>query len=221
MNRFWLWLIDRVSRCLEPNERDAVLGDFTESGEGGGRALRDLVGLIVRRRAFRWGGCLLHCLVAIIIGAAVSFCFRDGVYACLASSLVGTLRTLRLSTILIYTNPIDPSTLYLKLSIMTGVFLASPYVFWQFWNIVSPSRYRHQVRHVCFFVTLTSALFVTGGFLAYKLALPVAVRFLLSYGSPMVTINEYWGVAVLTLVGVALTFELPGLCWLVYLKRAE
>jgi hypothetical protein len=36
---------------LEPDERDAVRGDFAESGETGGQALRDLVGLVVRRQA--------------------------------------------------------------------------------------------------------------------------------------------------------------------------
>jgi hypothetical protein len=39
---------------LEPDERDAVRGDFAESGETGGRALRDLFGLIVRRQVGLW-----------------------------------------------------------------------------------------------------------------------------------------------------------------------
>ena len=224
MNRTWLWLIDRVSRCLEPNERDAVLGDFTESGEPAGRALLDLLGLVVRRQAALSGGRLLHALVAVMVGAGVSFFFRNSIFAYLASPLVRTLRTLGLPARLIYTNPVDPFILYLKLSIMTGVFLAFPYVSWQFWSLVSPGRYRHQKRHVYFFVTFTSTLFVTGGFLAYKLALPIALRPLVSYGSsvrPMLTINEYWDLAILIILGVALIFELPGLCWLVYLKRAE
>jgi hypothetical protein len=39
---------------LEPDERDAVLGDFAESGVTGGRALRDLLGLVIRRQAALW-----------------------------------------------------------------------------------------------------------------------------------------------------------------------
>jgi sec-independent protein translocase protein TatC len=221
MNRILFWLIDTVSRCLEPNERNAVLGDFTESGNPPRRALLDLLGLIVRRRGALWGGWLLRILVAVMIGAGVSFCFKEFIYAYLASPLTSTLRTLRLPVHLIYHDPIDPFTLYLKLSMMTGVFLAFPYVSWQFWSLVSPGRYRHQKRHMCFFLTFTSTLFVTGGFLAYKLALPAVLRFLVSYGRRMVTINEYWDLAILSIVGVALAFELPGLWWLVYLKRAE
>jgi Tat protein translocase TatC len=221
MNRILFWLIDRVSRCLEPNERDAVLGDFTESANAPLRALRDLLGLIVRRRAALWGGWLLRTLIAVMLGAGVCFYFRDSIYAYLASPLTSALRSFRLPTHLIYFDPVDPFILYLKLSVMTGVFLAFPYVSWQFWSLVSPSRYRHQKRHVCFFVTFTSMLFLTGGFLACKLALPAVLRFLVSDGSRMVTINEYWDLAILTVVGVALVFEVPGLWWLAYLKRAE
>ena len=54
MNRFCWWLLDILSRALEPDEREAVRGDFAESGETAGRALRDLLGLVVRRQAALW-----------------------------------------------------------------------------------------------------------------------------------------------------------------------
>ena len=54
MNRICWWLADRLSRRLEPGERDAVLGDIAESGENGREALRDLAGLAVRRQAALW-----------------------------------------------------------------------------------------------------------------------------------------------------------------------
>jgi len=47
-------LVDVASRLLEPAERDVVLGDFEESGESSGRALRGVLGLVVRRQAALW-----------------------------------------------------------------------------------------------------------------------------------------------------------------------
>jgi hypothetical protein len=38
------WLVDTVSRILESDERDAVLGDFSELGVRGGKALRERIG---------------------------------------------------------------------------------------------------------------------------------------------------------------------------------
>lgn len=224
MMRICWWLVDRVSRILESSERDSVLGDLAEAEKTGGQALRDLLGLVVRRQAALSGKRLLRSAVGIVIGMGLGFCFANKIYGHLAQPLIDALRARGLPAKLVYLNPLDPSILYIKLSIMSGLFLASPYVLWQFWLSVSPRLYRHQKRHVCFFVTLTSALFVTGGFFAYKLALPAALRFLVSYGSrfrPMLTFNEYWDLAIAIMVGVGLVFELPGLCWLVYLKRAE
>jgi hypothetical protein len=56
MTRICWWLVTLVSRALEPDERDAVRGDFAESGETGGQALRDVLGLVVRRQAALWKG---------------------------------------------------------------------------------------------------------------------------------------------------------------------
>ncbi len=53
MTSIW-WLVNVVSRMLEPAERDAVRGDFAESDEPAGKALRDVLGLVVRRQAALW-----------------------------------------------------------------------------------------------------------------------------------------------------------------------
>lgn len=46
--------MDLASHALEPHEREAVRGDLAESGETGRQALRDLLGLIIRRQAAIW-----------------------------------------------------------------------------------------------------------------------------------------------------------------------
>ena len=54
MTHFCWRLVDLFSRMLNPDERDAVLGDQAESDVSGGQALRDLLGLIVRRQVALW-----------------------------------------------------------------------------------------------------------------------------------------------------------------------
>ncbi|HEX7284550.1 MAG TPA: hypothetical protein VF532_00110 [Candidatus Angelobacter sp.] len=51
MNRICWRLADLLSHALEPAEREAVRGDLVECGESGGQALRDVLGLVVRRQA--------------------------------------------------------------------------------------------------------------------------------------------------------------------------
>jgi hypothetical protein len=54
MNRICWWLVKALSETLEPGEREAVHGDFAESGETGAQALRGIAGLVVRRQAELW-----------------------------------------------------------------------------------------------------------------------------------------------------------------------
>jgi sec-independent protein translocase protein TatC len=155
---------------------------------------------------------ILRSLVAIMAGTGVAFYFRDAIYAYLAKPLTDTLRSLHMADKLVYTNPTDPFNLYIKLSIVCGIFIASPFVLWQLWMFISPGLYRNEKRYIWPFVTLTSTLFITGGFFAYKMAFPAALRFLVEFGrqfTPMISINEYWGLATTLLLGVGLVFELP------------
>src|SRR5213083_581044 len=54
MTHFGWSLVSFLARALERPERDVVLGDLAESGAGVGLAIRDLLGLIVRRQVGLW-----------------------------------------------------------------------------------------------------------------------------------------------------------------------
>jgi sec-independent protein translocase protein TatC len=155
---------------------------------------------------------LLRSIYSLIVGAALCFWFREAIYSYLAKPLTDALHAQGLSDKLVYTNPVDPFNLYIKISIMGGIFIASPFILWQLWMFISPGLYRHEKKYVWPFVLLTSSLFISGGFFAYKLAFPKALAFLISFGhhfQPMVTIHEYWDLAISIMVGVGVVFELP------------
>ncbi len=47
-------LVEYASRLLEPNEREAVLGDLFESGDSTWKSLLGVIGLAARRQSFTW-----------------------------------------------------------------------------------------------------------------------------------------------------------------------
>ncbi len=49
-----VWLMNLISRLLEPAEREAVQGDLIEGGESGWRAVYAVVGLLIRRQLQLW-----------------------------------------------------------------------------------------------------------------------------------------------------------------------
>ncbi len=54
MNRLLWWAVELAARPLEPDERTAVLGDLAESEGSGGRALVEVLGLVLRRQLVAW-----------------------------------------------------------------------------------------------------------------------------------------------------------------------
>ena len=51
MTRVCWRLVDLLSLILHPDEREVIHGDFAEFGAAGSQALRDVLGLVVRRQA--------------------------------------------------------------------------------------------------------------------------------------------------------------------------
>lgn len=155
---------------------------------------------------------LLRCVVALLVGCGTCFCFANNIYSLLSRPLTNALHQHGVSDKLVYTNPVDPFNLYIRLALLGGLFLASPYILWQLWMFVSPALYRNEKKYVWPSVFLASALFAAGGYFAYAVAFPAALKFLVLYGSqftPMVTINEYWDLAMSIIAAVGLAFELP------------
>jgi hypothetical protein len=54
MTRVCWQLVEILSLMLHPDERQVVRGDLVESGATGNQALRDVLGLVVRRQATLW-----------------------------------------------------------------------------------------------------------------------------------------------------------------------
>ena len=155
---------------------------------------------------------LIRSVLAIFIAFGVCFYYSNRIYGFLAKPMTDTLHALHLPDRLVYTNPTDPFNLSIKLSLVAGLFLASPFVLWQVWLFISPGLYRNEKRYVWPFILLTSSLFISGGFFAYFMAFPAALKFLVTFGKqfqPMISINEYWNLALTIIVGVGVVFELP------------
>ena len=60
--------------------------------------------------------------------------------------------------------------IYLKASLLVGVVLASPWVFYQIWQFVAAGLYPHERRYVHIFLPMSLVLFLAGAAIAYFLA---------------------------------------------------
>ncbi len=101
---------------------------------------------------------------------------------------------------------------HLKTSLVLGIVLAFPYIFWEFWRFISPGLYPEEKRVVRGVVVICSLLFAMGVLFGYFIVAPFAVTFLASYSVGAVnatTLSSYVNYMTMFTLPAGLLFELP------------
>lgn len=112
-----------------------------------------------------------------------------------------------------YTYPAEAFFSHIKIAIVAGIFLVSPYVFAQIWGFIAPGLYAHE-RKWMIPMALMSALFFTGGALfGYFQVFPHAFEFFAGFSTEGIEftpkLNEYLSFCLKLLFAFGLVFELP------------
>jgi sec-independent protein translocase protein TatC len=103
---------------------------------------------------------------------------------------------------------------YLKVSLIAGFVLASPWIFYQVWQFVAAGLYPHERSYVYRYLPASLGLFLGGAVFCYYVVLPIVLNFLLAFNGdlglmPQVRLSEWIGFAVLLPVMFGVSFQLP------------
>jgi len=161
-------------------------------------------------------------VVGVVAGFFSCWSFADRIFGLMQQPIIQALRHHGLSGGLVYLNPTEPFNLYLEVGFVAGLFVASPFVFYQLWLFIAPGLYRKEKRYVLPFLVSTVALFLAGGLFGYKMVYPASLDFLIAYGQrfqPMITIGEYTRLFLTIIVGLGVIFEMPILIFFLALMR--
>ena len=155
---------------------------------------------------------IVYSIVAVAVGTGLSWGYRERIYAVMQRPIMDALRHHGLAEKLVYLNPTDPFNLYLKIAMLAGLFLTSPFVLYQVWMFISPGLYRNEKRYVMPFMVSTITLFTLGGYFGYRIAYPRALDFFIGFSGqfqPMITVGEYTQLFLSIVLGMGLIFEMP------------
>ena len=114
----------------------------------------------------------------------------------------------------------------IKIAFFAGMMISFPIIANQIWQFVAPGLYRNEKRALLPFLLATPVLFLAGASLAYFIAIPIALKFLLGFQGDLggveqqalPDVNSYLGFVMQFLFGFGLSFLLPVL--LMLLERA-
>jgi sec-independent protein translocase protein TatC len=161
---------------------------------------------------------LIKSAAAVGAGFAACYGFKEQLFEILIRPLVLVMPD---GGRLIFTGLPEAFFTYLKISLIAGVILTSPVLFYQFWMFVAPGLYQKERRLLAPVVLVTSLFFLGGALFGYFVVFPFGFKFLLGFGSDFIrtlpSMREYLSFSVKLLFLFGLVFELPIL--LVFLAR--
>ena len=153
---------------------------------------------------------LIVCFIAVGVGFVISYGFKEKLFQILTRPLIRVMQT---GDKLIFTGLPEAFFTYLKVAFLSGIILAAPVIFYEFWMFVAPGLYDKEKRLMAPIVVLSTVFFVGGAFFGYFIVFPYGFKFFLGFASeiirPLPSMREYLGFASKLLLAFGLVFELP------------
>ena len=157
---------------------------------------------------------LIKSLAAVAIGTFACFSFAPDFYAFVAQPVFEALP--EESRQLIFLNPIEPFFVYLKLSVLAGFILTSPFVFFQIWRFIAPGLYAHERRAMIPLVFCSCLVFLLGAAFCYEIVLPMGLKTLIAAGmtesfaaTAQISMASYYDLVIRLIAAFGIVFEMP------------
>lgn len=171
--------------------------------------------LIELRRRLLWS------FLALAIAFGLSLYFARPIFGFLVQPLLESGQTK-----LIYTAIFEAFFVEIKVAFFAATFFSFPVFATQLWRFVAPGLYSKEKRAFLPFLLATPVLFIVGASMAYFMAIPVALEYLLGFGGnvggveqeALPGVDNYLNFVMKFIFGFGVSFLLPVL--LMLLERA-
>jgi len=153
---------------------------------------------------------LLRSLAVFFVAFLLCYPFAKEIFAFLLSPLKEALPP---KGNLVFTRLTEPFMVYLKTSLLAGLFLSSPYLFWEIFLFLRPAFRGEEERYFLLYIFFSSFLFLIGGLFGYFVVFPIGFSALLKVAGsdffPMLSIEEYFSLSVKLLLAFGIIFQTP------------
>lgn len=154
---------------------------------------------------------LTRCIIAAFVGFLACYGFAEQLFMLLMKPLMDLLEPS--GGALIYTGLPEAFFTHMKVAAIAGLFLASPYIFYQLWMFIAPGLYEGERKYIVPIAFFSAVCFVTGALFGYFVVFPYGFQFFLGYASdfikPMPSVKEYFSFSTSMLFAFGFIFELP------------
>ena len=199
-------------------EKKAVVKPETVSssgGSGGGATTDDIeeekeydpteMPFLDHLEEFRWA--LLKSIIAIVISMMASWFLSDKFYRTITRLAEGA------ELKLISTKLLEGIMMRLQMTLVMGLFLALPFLFYFLWSFVSPGLYKKERKWILPLVFAATICFFIGASIAYFIIIPFILPFIKAFLpddiEQMITIGDFIAKMLRFTLLFGIIFELP------------
>jgi sec-independent protein translocase protein TatC len=155
---------------------------------------------------------LVRSFIAVTIGFVAAYSFKEKLFEILNAPLVTAMGETG-NAKMIFTGLPEAFFTYLKVSLLAGIILATPVLFYEFWMFVSPGLYRTEKKYILPIVVLSVFFFLVGSSFGYFVVFPYGFKFFLGFATDtiyaMPSMKEYLAFSSKMLLAFGFVFELP------------
>ena len=161
--------------------------------------------LVELRKRITWS------VIAIMLCSAIAFAFHQQLLSLLMKPAHGFANIPAEKPI--YTEMTEFIGIAMKVSILAGFVLASPFVLLQAVLFVAPGLKSTERRYLFALLPISILVFALGATFGYRILFPPAVKFLLTFGSdvasPYIRIGNYINLMLTLFFWMGIVFEIP------------
>jgi len=191
---------------IDPQDRLLTIDNYNRDGE---EDQDSSMSLIEHLEELRWR--IFKSLIAVGIGTAIAFIFRQQIMALLTIPLPRQAEALGDGK-LVVTGIAEGLTVFFLISLAAGVILALPVILYQTWAFIAPGLYEGEKKYAVPFILVGIVLFTSGVSFGYFI-LRYPVEWLVSFSADtftqLITANSYFSFVAFFILVFGLIFELP------------
>jgi sec-independent protein translocase protein TatC len=113
----------------------------------------------------------------------------------------------------VFTKLTEPFWVDMSIGLWAGIFVSSPFIFYQLWRFIAPGLYKRERRVTVLFVVFSGLFFTAGALFCYYFVLENLYSYFLGFASdklkPMITISDYLDLSRDMMLAFGAVFEMP------------
>lgn len=147
--------------------------------------------------------CLLKSIAALVVGTGISVYLLQDIMAVLTSA----------AKELYYMRPAEAFMIYMKVALLSGLVLASPFILYELYAFVRPALTKRERRFTLICIPLALVLFIAGLLFSYSIVFPRGLEFFLGFAAgkvnPLISMESYLDFLLMLVVPFGFAFNVP------------